>query len=57
MSHFRPINKKKKRSVYLGEFKLSPDIWIILGALAQLEREMIIERVRVLDTPFFLSNL
>ena len=46
MSHFRPINKKKKRSVYLGEFKLSPDIWIILGALAQLEREMIIERVR-----------
>ena len=31
-------------------------LYTILGALAQLEREMIIERVRVLDTPFFLTN-
>ena len=46
MSHFNPVNKKKKRSVYLGEFKLSPDIWIILGCLSQLERELIRERVR-----------
>ena len=46
MSHFNPFNKKKKRSVYLGEFILSPDIWIILGSLAQLERSMIQERVK-----------
>ncbi len=46
MSHSNPFNKKKKRSVYLGEFKLSPDIWIILGALAQLERDLISERVK-----------
>lgn len=47
MSHFKPFNKKKKRSVYLGEFTLSPDIWIVLAAVSQLERELIIERVKV----------
>ena len=46
MSHFKPIKNNKNRSVYLGEFKLSPDIWIILGSLAQLERSMIQERVK-----------
>lgn len=29
----------------------------VLAAVSQLERELIIERVKVLDTPFFLSNL
>lgn len=28
----------------------------VLAAVSQLERELIIERVKVLDTPFFLSN-
>ncbi len=46
MFQIKKNRKPKKHSIYLGELRLSPDIWIILGALAQLEREMIIERVR-----------
>ena len=57
MFQIKKNGKLKKRSIYLGELRLSPDIWIILGSLAQLERSMIQERVKVLDTPFFLSNL
>ena len=38
--------KREKQSNYLGVFTLSPDIWIIISAIAQLERDLIAERVR-----------
>ena len=37
---------RQRPSNYIGMLKLSPDIWIILGAISQLERELIAERVR-----------
>ena len=46
MFQIKKNRKPKKHSIYLGELRLSPDIWIILGSLAQLERSMIQERVR-----------
>ena len=46
MFQIKKNRKPKKHSIYLGELRLSPDIWIILGSLAQLERSMIQERVK-----------
>jgi hypothetical protein len=40
------VETDSKLNNHLGLIKLSPDIWLILGALSQLERELIRERVR-----------
>ncbi len=38
---------RQEPSNYLGIFKLSPDIWIILASIAQLERDLISDRVKI----------
>ena len=42
--------KGLKSSRYIGMLTLSPDIRIIISAIATLERDLISERVRKLDT-------
>jgi hypothetical protein len=37
---------RRKSSRYLGMLTLSPDSWIVLAAVSQLERELIVERVK-----------
>jgi DNA invertase Pin-like site-specific DNA recombinase len=35
-----------KTSEYMGMIRLSPDMWFVIAAIATLERELIIERVK-----------
>jgi len=46
MNEIRTNENRPEPSNYVGVLRLSPDIWIILGCLSQLERELIRERVR-----------
>ena len=47
MSQIDDSQIRKESNGYLGMIKVSPDIWYLIGALAQLERDLIVERVKL----------
>ena len=46
MKAVKQFEIRQEPSSYLGVFKLSPDIWIILASISQLERDLIADRVK-----------